>query len=246
VPVRCAKLSVLARTSFSRRSSSWRVAFTWRSASRRFLLSTRVRCPRRRSIVRQARLRAVAPRRSALRTFARASFPMRDSSRRVPAWLWSGRSVWATLSPPLTAAPKIVSAIRWTCQPSDFSRWACARARVSAALRAARLLLAAASRRVAAAFWAAALRCVSVWVAIGNHPSSIRLRLLIRNNAYPLPRAENQGADPLHPREGDPAPARCRARTVSAAASSSGGEGAAAWSPWLPPRSAGAGAGSPA
>src|SRR5215208_3080327 len=60
-----------------------------------------------------------------------------------------------------------VSATRWAWSPTTFSRLACARARVSAALRADRLRFASFSLRVAAALWAAADFSVSVRVAMG-------------------------------------------------------------------------------
>jgi hypothetical protein len=151
-----------------RRSTSCRVDLTCCSAVRRFRRRARTTSFRWRVAFRWARLRAVAPRRSALRRFAVAWRRRRETSRRTPAWLPSGLSVSTTLSPPLTAAPTAVSATRCACRPKAFSLLACARARVSAALRAARLRLAAFCLRVAAAFWAAAFRCVSVCVAMMN------------------------------------------------------------------------------
>jgi hypothetical protein len=70
-----------------------------------------------------------------------------------------------------------VSATRCAWSPTYFSRLACARARVSAALRAERLRFASFSLRVAAALWAAAdrsIRVVSLRVAIGNHSYAAR------------------------------------------------------------------------
>jgi hypothetical protein len=145
------------------------VDFALRSASRRFRLNRRSPWSRCRCRVRVTRRRADAPRRSDLRRFVVASRCRREIRRRTSASLRSGLAVTAIFSPAVTAAPTAVSATRCARQPNDFRLLACARARVSAAFVADRLRRAAFRLRVAAAFWAAAFRCVSVCVATGNH-----------------------------------------------------------------------------
>ena len=125
----------------------------------------------RRSNLPSARRRAVAPRRSALRSCVDARRCRVEICRFTPAWLRRGLTVSATFSPAETAAPTAVSATCCARQPNDFRVPACARARVSAALLADRLRRAAFRRRVATPFCAAAFRCVLVGVAMSNHPS---------------------------------------------------------------------------
>ena len=156
--------------SSARRPNSCCTALTCCSASRRLRRRLRVTWPRRLVTLRWARFRAVAPRRSTLRRFFVARRRSLEASRRMPVCVRRGLTLSTTFSPPLTAAPTAVSATRCACQPIDFSRLCCARARVSAAFRAERLRLAAFCLRVAAARCAAALRCVSVCVAIGIAP----------------------------------------------------------------------------
>jgi hypothetical protein len=157
---RRASPSAAVWASSTRRSSPFWVDFTCRSASRRLRLR-----------IRAALRRGFAPRRSALRRFVDARRCRREICRRTPAGLRRGLTVLTTTSPAVTVAPTVVSTTRCACQPNDFRVLACARALVSAAFRADRLRLAVFRLRVAAPFWAAAFRCVSVWVAIGINPS---------------------------------------------------------------------------
>jgi hypothetical protein len=173
-PTRRARPSAALWARSTRRSNPFWVDFTCRSASRRFRFNRRSCWSRWRFRVRAARRRVLAPRRSMLRRPLRRLVAARrrrwEIRRLTLAGLRRGLTVLANVSPAVTVAPTAVSATRCACQPNDFRVLASARARVCAAFLADRLRWAALRLRVATPFWAAAFRCVCVWVAIGNHP----------------------------------------------------------------------------